>query len=262
MLMMCPFCSAINLTFTEQMASNDIVVIGKLLEVPPPSDDPNAELPRAEFAVSLVLKGEKWVKPGMKFKTLLVGRQAIGQEFLVMGVDPPSVTWSTPMKSSQRVIDYLTKIRDLPESGAKRLIFFQDYFEDQESVLAFDAYDEYARAPYQDLIDMKDQMKRDKLIHWINSPDTSANRRRLYFTMLGVCGNQDSDVKLLESFIKSGDRKKQAGLDALIACYLNLKGADGVGLVEETFIKDTEVEYVGIPWQRSPHCVSTGPKWI
>ncbi len=242
-LLACPFCSAINLTFTEQLSANDVVVIAKLLQIPEPSDDPDAELPKAEFEIVDIVKGEKWVTAGMKFRTLLVGRYPLGQEFLVMGVDPPSVAWSTPMKASERLVAYLKKLETLPKTGPERLAFFQDYFEDQESVLAFDAYDEFARAPYKDLIALKDQMHHDQLITWIKDPETSINRRRLYFTMLGVCGS-DKDVELLEELIKSGDRKKQAGLDALIACYLNLKGADGVSLIEDTFIKDQSVDYV------------------
>ena len=43
-LMACPFCSAVNLTFTEQLKSNDVVVIARLLKVPEISDDPGAIL--------------------------------------------------------------------------------------------------------------------------------------------------------------------------------------------------------------------------
>ncbi|MEM7785224.1 MAG: hypothetical protein AAF623_17880, partial [Planctomycetota bacterium] len=164
-------------------------------------------------------------------------------KFLVMGVDPPQVSWTTPMMTSDKVFKYLEDIQELPEKGPQRLVFFQNYLEDQEDVLAFDAYDEFARAPYEDLIGMKDQMDRNQLIDWIKDPDTSITRRRLYFTMLGVCGTTE-EVPLLEELIKSGSRKKRAGLDALLACYLNLKGAEGVDLVESTFLADPEVDYV------------------
>jgi hypothetical protein len=239
----CPFCSAIALTFTEQLEANDVVVVAKLLEVPPPSDDPDADFPKAKFEIVQVLKGNKLVGPEMKFRTQLVGSYPDGQKFLVMGVDPPKIAWSTPMKASDLVFQYLNDIQKLPAKGPKRLEFFQDYFEHDESVLAFDAYDEFARAPYDDLIAMKDQMQHDKLVGWIEDPDTSVNRRRLYFTMLGVCGTEQ-DIEMLEEMIKSGDRKKQAGLDALIACYLTLKGEAGVDLVESTFLTDPDVDYV------------------
>jgi hypothetical protein len=147
------------------------------------------------------------------------------------------------MKASERVFKYLSDIQALPEKGPERLVFFQNYFEDKESVLAFDAYDEFAQAPYEDLIAMKDQMDREKIIGWIKNPETSVSRRRLYFTMLGVCGKPE-DTQLLEELINSGSRKKRAGLDALIACYLTLKGEAGVDLIETTFLEDQEVDYV------------------
>ena len=239
----CPFCAAVALTFSEQIDNSEISVVAELVSVPPPTTDPDADFPKAEFEIVQILKGEKYVKQGMKFKTQLVGTYPEGQNFLVMGVDPPKVAWTTPMKASERVFDYLSKIQSLPESGADRLVFFQDFFEDKESVLAFDAFDEFARAPYEDLIAMKDQMDREKLVDWIMDKDTLINRRRLYFTMLGVCGGDD-EIPMLEELIKSDSRKKRAGLDALIACYLNLKGESGVDLVEETFIADQEADYV------------------
>lgn len=239
----CPFCSAVAMTFSDQLNSNDIAVVAKLVEIPPPSDDPNADFPKAKFVIEQVLKGKKFVGDSMTFKTQLVGNYPLGQKFLVMGVDPPKVSWTTPMKASERVFKYLSDIQALPEKGPERLVFFQNYFEDKESVLAFDAYDEFAQAPYEDLIAMKDQMDREKIIGWIKNPETSVSRRRLYFTMLGVCGKPE-DTQLLEELINSGSRKKRAGLDALIACYLTLKGEAGVDLIETTFLEDQEVDYV------------------
>ncbi|MFT7629261.1 MAG: hypothetical protein ACI87E_000259 [Mariniblastus sp.] len=239
----CPFCSAIALTFSEQLESNDIAVVATLMEIPPVNNNPNADFPKATFEITQVLKGQKFVAEKMAFKTQLVGTYPLGQKFLVMGVDPPNVAWTTPMKASDRVFKYLNEIQSLPAGGPKRLEFFQDYFEDKESVLAFDAYDEFARAPYEDLLAMKDTMKRDELLGWIKDTDTSVSRRRLYFTMLGVCGKPE-DAELLKEFIESGSRKKRAGLDALIACYLTLKGESGVDLIEKTFLADHDADYV------------------
>ena len=241
----CPFCQAINLTFAEQLDSKDVAVVAKLLKLPKPVSDPDADLPKASMEITKVLKGNKYVREGMKFNVVVVGTYPIGQEFLVMGVDPPNISWTTPMKASDRVFGYLETIQSLPESGFERLAFFQDYFEDKESILAFDAYDEFAKAPYEDLVALKDRMHKDKLVAWIKDPELSHNRRRLYLTMLGVCGGAD-EAKVLESFIESGDRHQQAGLDALLASYLTLKGADGLPLIVDTFLKNKDTEYVDV----------------
>lgn len=239
----CPFCSAINQTFTEQIGSSDIVVIAKLVEAAKFDDPTSTDLPQAQFEIAEVIKGKSFVTPTMKFRTVLVGTYEVGETFLVMGVDPPTVIWTTPMKSSPGVIDYIRQLDGLPESGADRLAFFQDFFENEESLLAFDAYDEFARASYADLVALKDRMPKEKLLAWIADPEIAVNRRRLYFTMLGVCGGE-ADVPMLEELIRSGDRQKQAGLDALIGCYLVLKGEGALPLIEERLLANKEVDYV------------------
>ena len=162
-----------------------------------------------------------------------------------MGQGAPDISWTTPIKASERVFDYLQQTRELPESGPERLVFFQKYLEDKEKILAFDAYDEFAAASYEDLQGMKDQMQRERLLEFIKSPKTTVNRRRLYFTMLGVCGKPE-DVKLLESLIRSDNRKQQAGLDALIGCYLTLVGKKGLPLIQEKFLANEKTDYVDL----------------
>jgi hypothetical protein len=43
--------------------------------------------------------------------------------------------------------------------------------------------------------------------------------------------------------LKSEDRKNKAGLDAMIACYLTLKGPEGMPLIEDLFLKNQKAEY-------------------
>ncbi len=119
-------------------------------------------------------------------------------------------------------------------------------------------------------------MAHDRLVEWVKSPDVNPSRRRLYLTMLGVCGDQH-DVPMLEEMIESDysakkplveqlvavgqalggpiglgvwnemldleERQKKLGLDATIACYLTLRGPDGLDLIDERFLKNPKVEY-------------------
>ena len=238
----CPFCTSVAMTFTDQLSGQDVVVAAKLVELPELPEKPGSDLPRATFEITNVLKGKQFVDVGMTFKALLVGRYKPGKEFLVMGVDPPSIVWTTPIKASDRLIQYLEDIQTLPESGADRLAFFQDYFEDEVSSIAFDAYDEFAKAPYQDLIDLKDRMDRQKLIDWVKDPETAINRRRLYFTMLGVCGTE-AEADEIEKMVIDGGSSNLRGLDALLAAYLCLKGESGVPLVENQFLRNEKSEF-------------------
>jgi hypothetical protein len=150
--------------------------------------------------------------------------------------------WSVPEPLTVRGVEYLVAGRELPPSGLERLVFFQQYLEDEDTSLDRDAYNEFALAPYEVMVAMKDRMPRDKLIAWIRDPQVEDNRRRLYLTMLGVCGSAD-DVTLLEELLESRSGKSPSGLDALIACYLKLKGPDGMPLIEDRFLKNQDAEF-------------------
>ena len=110
-------------------------------------------------------------------------------------------------------------------------------------MLARDAFDEFANAPYPDIIALKPHMDREQLIAWIKATDTvPASRRRLYLTMLGVCGEKE-DANMLEGFMRSDDREEKLGLDAMVACYLTLLGPEGMGTVKELFLSNEDSEY-------------------
>jgi hypothetical protein len=122
-------------------------------------------------------------------------------------------------------------------------------------------------------------MQHDRIVKWVADPEVNPSRRRLYLTMLGVCGTK-ADVPLLEGMIVSDfdamkpalvgmvgtgismggpigmpvlieavqqdERRKKLGLDALVACYLILRGPDGLDLVENRFLKNPHAEYTHV----------------
>jgi hypothetical protein len=216
-----------------------------LIEAPPlPEDgpaDPAAPLPKAKFRLQDVIKGSEFAKVGDQIEVLYFGEADRQRAYLIMGTDAPQVVWSTPLGLSQRAYEYVMQLPKLP-ADHQRLEFFQEFLEDEDEMLARDAYDEFAKAPYADVIALKDKMHHDRLIAWIQNNDVPASRRRLYFTMLGVCGTPD-DAPLLQSMMKSDDRQTKAGLDAMLACYLLLSPEQGLKEVEELFLKNKDAEY-------------------
>ncbi len=248
----CPFCSAVAQTFTEEIDSMDVAVVAKLLEAPPPKNatlTADDELPKATFAIQDVLKGEAHLKDLKQVQAIYFGGAKPGTLFMLTAVDPPNLVWSTPLTLTPRAREYLLNVTKLSRDYAKtteayceRLAFFVQFLEDKDELLARDAYDEFARAPYAAVQMLKDKMDHDQLVSWIRNPDVPASRRRLYLTMLGVCGKPE-DLAMLEEMLASSDRKQKAGLDALIGCYLTLKGAAGMDLIEGLFIINENAEY-------------------
>jgi hypothetical protein len=247
----CPFCSAVSLTFAQEIAQSQAAVLAELVEPPPAASlGPRAEgpLPKGRFRVVDVLKGGDLVAAaGLTgagagtVETIMLEQKPVGATFLLMGVEPPDLVWSSPVEVSPRAVAYVKQLGGLPEKGPDRLAFFQDYLEDEDDSLARDAYDEFAVAPYADVRGLRDRMSPDRLLGWIENPQVQANRRRLYATMLGVCG-RPADAERIAAILEGTDLPPEKaeirnGLDALIACYVTLRGPEGLDLVDRLFLQ-------------------------
>ncbi|QDU94192.1 hypothetical protein [Lignipirellula cremea] len=236
-------------TISEDLQKNDIAVIGVLVKQPanitPATPDDEA---KSLFQVTKVLRGDA-LKVGDEIEAFYFGSDQPTKKrppsFLLLGIDDDEskIAWGSPWRLSDTALAYLDELPKLPAAGGKRLKFFQDYLENGDEMLARDAYDEFVKAPYKDLVALGPDMNREQLLAWIGSKDTSSHRRRLYFTMLGVCGQPD-DASMLEAKLQSTRRSDHEGLDALIACYLKLKGAAGLPLVEKRFLSVESATYV------------------
>lgn len=282
----CPFCTVESRTLTEEIASSTAAVLGKLIaDAPPIAADSDNEAAvsdpdsgKATFKVIEVLRGDDRVKAGDEIKVVYFGEGERDKTFFIsgVGVENDALEWLTPLPLSDTAIAYIRQLPTVPAAGGPRLQFFQEYLENVDPLLAQDAYDEFARAPYAEVHELKGHMAHDKLVEWIKSPDVNPSRRRLYLTMLGVCGS-DADLPMLEQMIVSDysakkpildqmvasgkalqgplaldmwtemidleERQKKLGLDATVACYLTLRGADGLDLIDERFLKNPKVEY-------------------
>jgi hypothetical protein len=276
----CPFCDVAAQTLSEETSSADAVVLARQIEEARPvseQDDPNSGT--AKFEIAEVLRGKEMLGDTKQIDVVYFGEFDPKQTFLVVGLGTEKPDWSTPLPLSKAAEDYVRKLPTLPPTGVERLVYFQEYLEHEDPLLAQDAYDEFARAPYEDVLALGPKMYHDKLVNWITDLEISPSRRRLYLTMLGACGGP-SDIPMLESMIVSNfdaiepqlqqvlnsgqaaggpvslpiwldlieqqERQKKLGLDALVACYLTLRGGDGLDLVDQRFLKDPKVEYTHV----------------
>jgi hypothetical protein len=226
-------------TLSEEIATMDAVVIARLEQLPDSPQDPTSTAkqatPTAIFTIVRVLKGDTAIGQQKTLTTVFLGDGQRGDKYLVMAVDPTELTWSTPLKLHDRQQQYLLDLVGLPPAGVARLAFFQQYLEDSDALLSRDAYEEFARAPYTLVKELQPQLNHDQLVAWIQDPQVTASHRRLYFTLLGVCDDK-RDLPMLEERLRSTDAQAKSALDALIACYLTLRGPEGLPLIEELFL--------------------------
>ncbi len=234
----CPFCNAVSQTLRQEMAAMDAVVIGKALQ----SDATrNKETGEVLMLIEQVLKGKDLITANQEVKAVYYGDVSEGRRFLLSGVDPPQIQWSC-LPLSARAEKYVVDVTKLSDEPLERLRFYQNFLQDEESMLARDAYDEFATAPYEAVRGLGPEMDHDQLIKWIRDPEMSTDRKRLYLTMLGVCGDA-KDLPLLEEMLRSTQKSTRGGLDALIACYLTLAEESGLALINELFLANKKSPY-------------------
>lgn len=236
----CPFCPGGQLSLAEEIATMDAAVVVKLIKVYPLN---GADVAKAQFEIIDVIRGEKRVRVGDKLDSVYFGDGRLGSPFLLMGVGDEQINWSNPMLVTERSRSYLVSLGKVPAKGAERLKFFQQYLEDEDSLLAEDAYHEFANLSYSQLKEFKPHLKHDQIVKWVRQADIVPTHRRMYLVLLGICGTK-LDLPLLEASMKSTNRKDKTGLDALIACYVTLGGEQGLTLVEDLYLKNPQAEYI------------------
>lgn len=234
----CPFCSAVSQTLRQEMAAMDAVVIGSSLQ---DATERDAETGKVRMKVEKVLKGGDLVQVGDEVDAIYYGDVSVGRRFMLSGVDPPQMQWAC-LPVSPRGEAYVTKVAEIPDDDVERLRYFYQFLQDDEAMLARDAYDEFAVAPYAAVIKLAPEMDHPQLLQWISDPEMPTDRRRLYLTMLGVCGDE-KDLPMLEEMLRSTNKSSRGGLDAMIACYLTLAGESGLPLINELFLANKQAPY-------------------
>ncbi len=285
----CPFCSVASQTLSEELAAAEAAVIVKLVKAAPSvalnADDSaslgaaNPDTGMAQFAIEEVILGKEKIGDLEQIEVVYFGENEADKSFLISGIAGEPIDWTTPLPLSARAVEYVKHLGELPEKGPDRLSFFLGHLEDEDPLLGQDAYDEFARAPYDEISAMADRLDRQQLTRWIEDPDVGPTRRRLYLTLLGVCGGEE-DIAMLEALLRydyqqmkpgiaamvslmgihgsaigttlvdeltrADVRRKRQCLDALIAAYLKLKGPEGLPLIEEQFLSNPSAEYTHV----------------
>lgn len=282
-LLACPYCTVESSTLSEEMEASDAVVLAKLIKPAAPlTDGPNElgefgvidpDTGRAKFRIERVLVGQDVLAGVEEIDVVFFGEPDMEQTYFIRGVGLDGLDWNIPIPMSPTAIDYVERLQSLPTEGPERMKFFLKYVQHEDPLLAQDAYDEFARAPYADVVAIADQIDREQLWEWLGDRTVSPSRRSLFFVMLGVTGTPEDEQRLLKMMLADGrvlraaaeasasaslglggavtmpivpemvameQRKKQLGFNAMVGCYLKLTGARGLDVLDERFLLDPD----------------------
>jgi hypothetical protein len=228
----CGICEAVAPTICDNVGVADIAVFGRLAKRATGFGG------LSEFRIDHVIKGRD--KLGdvrvAVVRYFPLETQADDTPFLIIGNALPEVRWTTPIEVTARSKQYILKMFEFPKEGVERLVYSLPYIRDQEELLWRDAYDEFAKAPYDVIEQLKPHLNSADLKSWIDSnTDQFSKLTNLYFTLLSVCGREE-DLPFLEAKLRAPNVTKRNDLNALIACYLSIAKENGIPLIEELFL--------------------------
>ncbi len=233
----CPFCSAVSQTLRQEMEVMDAIAIAEATEQTV-RDEVTGQV---QLKVLSVLKGDTLVKPEEQIKVVYYGTIQPGRKFMVSGADPKDIQWAC-LPITEVSEKYLLEVAKLSDDPLERLKFYQPYLQHPDGMLNRDAYDEFAISPYAVLQQLKPFIDHDQLVSWVQEPELAADRKRLYLTMLGICGEKQ-DLPMVAEMLRSTQGSTRGGLDALIACYLVLSGEQGLPMIDELFLDNPKAPY-------------------
>ncbi|MGC1276324.1 MAG: hypothetical protein WBC44_21685 [Planctomycetaceae bacterium] len=232
----CPFCSAPSLTLSEQAVQSDVFLLAEWKDGAKDMTDDGDETASTTFEVRRVLKGN--FKPGQTIKMAGYNPGKAGDLFLLSGLGADVAQWDIPTPFSEKAFDYLAKA-PAPQTAdgekvpyRERLPYFVKHLEFPDETVANDAYAEFANAPYEEIVAVKEEFPHEKIRAWVLDPETSPARLGLYGLLLGLCGTED-DAAAMEKLIAKPTDEFRIGLDGVMSGYLLLKGEPALDVVRE-----------------------------
>lgn len=237
---MCPFCDAPTLVMAEQIQMCDHMVLGKWIGGDK-STDLRAGSSKFEIVSLGFSKGDRF-KEGqvVELPQYIAGKDS--GNYVLMGPDDRLEDWHSPMEVSADAWMYMSNM-PLPATDLKaqseRLLYFLPYFEHPDQMVSNDAFAEFAAAPYDVIVPLRDQLPREKIMTWLANPKTAVTRIGFYGLLAGLCG-QPEDAAILEKKIVILDADFRLGIEGVMAGYLLIRGEDGLKVLEDAKMR-TEV---------------------
>lgn len=257
----CPNCGPPRPSLADQIAEADAVVLVRWVSArkPPerrddaaggdtfPDEFPAADASPAEIGstsyeiVRVAKAASETVRPGGRIEIVRYRPGKPGDLFLLMGKRETTLVWETPIEISKAGFAYIEQAPAQDVPARQRLEYFLKYLEFPDPLVAADAFQEFANAPYENLAPLVDQMPRERLRKWIVDTEIVPTRLNLYGMMLGLCGDEEDEALLKKKIIEKSNEMR-VEMPGIMSGYLTLAGEKGLKLLEEEKLRPRLVE--------------------
>lgn len=227
--------------YTESSPGELFLLVGRFVATPDSKDSSTFEVTSADG--SAVPEADSVTTANLEAESLELLRAPSGQNLIQASfVVPELLDWDAPEPLTMERMHYIFEAPapELPQQ--LRLPYYLAHLESTDTTIAVDAWAEFARANYEEVVAVRSDMSRDKLRSWIADPNANPERLALYGMMLGLCGNA-SDAAFLREQIGTPDSEKsfRYGVEGLMGGYLLLTGDAGVAFLEESRLRPAGV---------------------
>lgn len=236
----CPFCSAPSLTLSEQLTQADAAVLAQWVDGEPAKEKSAGSTTYSIVEVSRGPKDKLKKSDKITVPRFRAGKK--GDLFMLFGTKDKEIDWSSPLEVTEMTYQYIVQAPSPESPTGKRLEYFLKFLEFSDQLVSNDAYGEFANAPYDDIVKVKDKMDRQKIRKWVSSKETSPTRLGLYGLLLGLCGNEE-DAQLMRAKIDEQTQDFRLGVDGLISGYLLLTGDKGLDAIDQGKLKDKKAPF-------------------
>ena len=238
----CPFCSAPSQTLSEQLCGADAAVLVQWVGGEPADRSKPDALGSTQYEIVEVMHDASSLL--QKQDRITLDRYRVskkGDLFVLLATKGQSMLdWGSPLAVTETTYNYLKQAPKPEAAPRERMLYFLKFLEFSDEVVASDAYGEFAKAPYKDLVPLADKLSPEKLRKWIADPATNPLRLGLYGMLLGHCG-KTVDKEFLKNRITEPLRETspgvlefRLGIDGLMAGYLMIAGNEGLTVIEES----------------------------
>lgn len=232
----CPFCTMQGQTLTQDVNQASMVLVGTFTNA---KAGENFGDGTTDLVIEAVLKKheilDREAKKTADGKKVLTLKRYVPQDdkkykFLVLcdvfkdTIDPYR---GVAVKADCDIAGYIEgalKVKD--KKPAERLAFFFKYLDDSEVEVSNDAYKEFGNSDYKDYREMAKDLPPEKVVKWLQDPNTPAFRYGLYASMLGHCGKPEH-AQVLRDMLDDPMKKLLSGTDGIFAGYILLKPKEG-----------------------------------
>jgi hypothetical protein len=231
----CPFCPPSSPPLAEQLAESDCAVLATWTRVIPAKTETDS--PETVFRVKEIERDKTGkLKAGTEITVNFERQGNPGDTFFLMGkLDQEFTQWGQPLEVSEVSYGYIRALPSPEKPTAERLHHFLKFLEIKDLLISNDAFSEFARSKYEDIVAIQKDLPRDKLRKWVRDPETDPVRLGFYAMLIGLCGDQ-TDAEFLWSRFEQPPQKNELRIciDGMMGGYVLLTGEPGFARLIQT----------------------------